>query len=228
MTAPISSSTSATNANADPLAGLSGAGGTMGKDQFIKLLVAQLTHQDPLNPQDSSQMASQLAQFSSVEQLMNINTQLTAQAGSTSSMTSAVNNNSALNLIGKTVMVQDPQIAVGGTDATMNVSADVPAGGGTLKLIIKDASGNIVSTQSIGTVTAGRQTYALADATKGLAAGTYQASFELTDSAGSVTNPAAISSIRVDGVQYGTSGASLTSGGRTFSIGSVMQVFGTN
>ncbi|MBI1809877.1 MAG: hypothetical protein HYR75_08290 [Gemmatimonadetes bacterium] len=229
MTAPIGSSTTTpTSSTTDPLAGLAGAGGAMGKDQFIQLLVAQLTHQDPMNPADSSQMASQLAQFSSVEQLMNINSQLTAQASSGAAMTSAVNNNSALNLIGKTVMVQDPQIAVGGTNATMNVSADIPSSGGTLTLTVKDQNGNTVRTQNIGAVTGGRQTYSLAGITTGLPAGNYTASFALTDGNGTVTNPATITSLRVDGVSYGTNGASITSGGRTISIGSVMQVFGTN
>jgi flagellar basal-body rod modification protein FlgD len=51
-------------------------GGTMGKDAFLKLLVAQMKHQDPLNPMDGQQMAAQLAQFSSVEQLIDANTRL--------------------------------------------------------------------------------------------------------------------------------------------------------
>ena len=50
-----------------------GAGGKLGKDEFLKLLVAQLTNQDPLNPADGQEMAAQLAHFSSVEQLQNAN-----------------------------------------------------------------------------------------------------------------------------------------------------------
>jgi flagellar basal-body rod modification protein FlgD len=47
--------------------------GEMGKDQFLQLLVAQLKHQDPLSPDDGKEMAAQLAQFSSVEQLVTVN-----------------------------------------------------------------------------------------------------------------------------------------------------------
>ncbi len=52
-------------------------GGAMGKDQFLQLLVAQMKNQDPTSPMDGTQMASQLAQFSTVEQLQNANTTLT-------------------------------------------------------------------------------------------------------------------------------------------------------
>ena len=46
------------------------------RDTFLKLLVAQLKNQDPLAPQDGAQFVAQLAQFSSLDQLININQQL--------------------------------------------------------------------------------------------------------------------------------------------------------
>lgn len=52
------------------------SGGSMGKDEFVKLLVAQMSNQDPLNPMDGKDLAVQLAQFSNVEQLLNINTKM--------------------------------------------------------------------------------------------------------------------------------------------------------
>jgi len=68
--APNSSSGSASNAITNA------AGGAMGKDQFVQLLVTEMQNQDPMNPMDGKDLAAQLAQFSSVEQLMNINTKL--------------------------------------------------------------------------------------------------------------------------------------------------------
>lgn len=68
--APNSSSDSASNAITNA------SGGAMGKDQFVQLLVTEMKNQDPMNPMDGKDLAAQLAQFSSVEQLMNINTKL--------------------------------------------------------------------------------------------------------------------------------------------------------
>src|SRR5687768_9545086 len=52
------------------------ASGALGKDAFMKLLVAQISHQNPLKPMDDTAFVSQLAQFSALEQTMGINTRL--------------------------------------------------------------------------------------------------------------------------------------------------------
>jgi flagellar basal-body rod modification protein FlgD len=75
-------------------------GGSMGNDTFLKLLVAQMQFQDPLEPTDSSQMMSQMAQFSQVEGLNNLNKQITA-LGLSQDFSSAV------SMIGKTVTYTD-------------------------------------------------------------------------------------------------------------------------
>ena len=49
----------------------------LGKDAFMQLLVAQIKNQDPLNPTDSSESIAQMAQFSSLEQMQNLNTTMT-------------------------------------------------------------------------------------------------------------------------------------------------------
>jgi len=67
---------------------------TLGKDDFLKLLVAQLKYQDPLKPSDQSQMMSQMAQFSMVEGINNLQASITS-LGTTNSVSQAV------GLIGK-------------------------------------------------------------------------------------------------------------------------------
>ena len=70
-------------------------GGVMGKNDFLLLLAAQLRHQDPLNPQTDGEFASQLAQFSSLEQMQNMNESLSAMA-----------NYQAYSLVGKYVIAE--------------------------------------------------------------------------------------------------------------------------
>lgn len=52
-----------------------GASHSLGKDDFLKLLIKQMTTQDPLNPMDNTQFVSQMAQFSSLEQMTNMNSE---------------------------------------------------------------------------------------------------------------------------------------------------------
>jgi len=66
----------------------------LGKDQFLNLLVAQLKNQDPLSPMDNTQYIAQMAQFSSVEQLMNMSEEISMLR---------LNMGTASSLIGKTV-----------------------------------------------------------------------------------------------------------------------------
>jgi flagellar basal-body rod modification protein FlgD len=64
-------------------------GSELDKNAFLKILTAQLKYQDPSNPADSTQFVSQMAQFTSLEQMTNLNTTMTFQ--------------SANSLVGKTV-----------------------------------------------------------------------------------------------------------------------------
>jgi flagellar basal-body rod modification protein FlgD len=81
----------------------------LGKDAFLRLLTVQLKNQDPLEPIKNEAFVAQLAQFSSLEQLQNINTTLSAgNAGGATregATLAAVGNNTAVSLIGKQVEV---------------------------------------------------------------------------------------------------------------------------
>ncbi len=96
-------------------------GGQMGQDLFLKLLVTQLKYQDPLEPTDSKDMMSQLAQFSSVEGLNAVNKQLTA-------LGIAQDFTASLSMIGKTVAYTDTQ----GSAHTGVVQGVRPDGSGTI------------------------------------------------------------------------------------------------
>ena len=70
----------------------------LGKDDFLKLLLAQLSHQDPTNPMDNNEFIAQMAQFSSLEQINNM-------SNSFAKMAALMNSSDAVNTIGKEVEV---------------------------------------------------------------------------------------------------------------------------
>ena len=69
------------------------------RDAFLSLLVTQLQNQDPLNPTDSAEFTAQLAQFSSLEQLGNVNDNLKELHN----FQASINNSQAVSLIGKEI-----------------------------------------------------------------------------------------------------------------------------
>lgn len=70
--------------------------GAMDKDGFLKLFIAQLTHQDPTSPMDTNESVAQMASFTMVEQITSMNT-TNAQIAKT------LNTSNAVSLIGRTV-----------------------------------------------------------------------------------------------------------------------------
>jgi flagellar basal-body rod modification protein FlgD len=79
---------------------------TLGRDAFLKMLLAQLQHQDPLNPMEGADFSSQLAQFSSLEQMFSMNDHL--ETISTSLVSDGANN--VLDYIGKEVMCENDTV----------------------------------------------------------------------------------------------------------------------
>lgn len=75
---------------------------TLGKDDFLKLLITQLRYQDPMNPVDDREFIAQMAQFSSLEQMQNMNKLLEEFTGAQHAMSMFAQ---ATNLIGKNVKV---------------------------------------------------------------------------------------------------------------------------
>lgn len=63
---------------------------TIGKDQFLKILITQLQNQDPTAPMEDKEFIAQMAQFTSLEQLMNISDQLTAMNQSLGSVSGLI------------------------------------------------------------------------------------------------------------------------------------------
>lgn len=99
---------------------------TLGKEEFLKLFTNQLKYQDPLAPMDSTAFTAQLAQFSSLEQLFNINSGIEKMLSFQGSM----NNGMAVDFIGMTVVAQDGVSGrVIGVEFDQNIATLVLEGG---------------------------------------------------------------------------------------------------
>jgi flagellar basal-body rod modification protein FlgD len=123
----------------------------LGKDAFLKLLITQMQNQDPLNPTEGVEFTSQLAQFSSLEQLSNLNTNFTG----INSVLQAQNNYQAINMVGKGITALSDSMTVedgettGGIVALGETSADT-----TVR--IYDEEGSLVKTLDMGILQAGQ------------------------------------------------------------------------
>ena len=99
----------------------SGANSAMGKDQFLKLFVAQLQHQDPMNPMQDSDFMGQMASFSTLEQVSNLASEnARSNAIGLLGRTVTYKNKDGAELTGtvEKVSTKDgkPSLTVGGTD----------------------------------------------------------------------------------------------------------------
>ncbi len=111
---------------------------SMGKNDFLQLLVTQMKYQDPLDPQSNSEYASQLAQFSSLEQMQNLNT--------------TVNSSQATSLVGKSVAWADSK----GNTFSGTVSS-VKYSNGTAKLMVGGAEVDVSSLLYVGSSDSSQQ-----------------------------------------------------------------------
>ena len=130
----------------------------MGKDEFLQLLVAQMKNQDPINPMDGSQMASQLAQFNSVEQLINVNDGLAELKESQQIMSMGLTNSLAAALTGKQVKALSNQIQLpdGGSANFEYILANSAE---EVEVIIRSESGAEVYRTSMKSVMAGEHEF---------------------------------------------------------------------
>lgn len=189
----------------------------------MKLLIAQMQNQDPMNPMQGDQMAAQLAQFSSLEQLQQINAALTNQSSAAGSLLGAVQSNAAIGTIGHHVLAAGNGIELGGSNATTTVTADISATGAKATLKIYDANGKVVGTRDLGAVKTGRQTFDVGSAADGLN-GNYTYGIDVTDAQGNAVSVQPYMTGRVTGISSGANGLVLNIGGLTVPYTSVVQV----
>ncbi|MEX0912216.1 MAG: flagellar hook capping FlgD N-terminal domain-containing protein [Gemmatimonadota bacterium] len=197
--------------------------GQLGKEEFLQMLVAQLKNQDPMNPMKGDDMAAQLAQFSSLEQLTNISKQLEAQATGQDGLIGSINDTTAMNVLGKTVLAVGDHVEVPG-DGSGSVHLGVGGDGGLATLTIMDETGREVGSRPLGFVGAGRHDVELGSAAEDLPAGSYSYAIDVVDAAGKPVPTQPFVTARIDGVEYGEHGPVLTSGGLLIPFGTILQI----
>ena len=117
------------------------AGSALGKDAFLQLLVTQMKHQNPLDPQENGEFVAQLAQFSSLEGIQALNQSvggILTGMGSSQAL-------QASSLVGRSVIVQNDKAMV---DTTESFTGQVvlPQNITEGKVTIKDKDGNVIKT----------------------------------------------------------------------------------
>lgn len=115
----------------------------LGKDDFLKLMMSQLKYQDPLNPMDGTQYSAQLAQFSSLEQLSNINTSLNNSINANYLLAQSVNNTMAVSLIGKEIKLSGGSFSYSG-ETNIDLGYKLPADARSATINIYDSTGKLV------------------------------------------------------------------------------------
>lgn len=200
----------------------------MGKDEFLLLLVTQLRNQDPTNPMDGQQFAAQLAQFSSVEQLINIDQTLAANGEMNSLLAQSVNSGVAAGLIGKTVEAAGNTVTWNGEgEAALHFEIGKPAG--QVTVTIRDEAGNVVRELSLDDYEAGKHTVAWDGETNAgtrAASGTYTFEVKATGGKDGKESIPATTFIkgRVDRITFGAEGIQLWLGDTAVLMGAVQSV----
>lgn len=185
MTAPITSATSLTNATAAAQAREARVPKkTLDKDAFLTLLVTQLKNQDPLNPQNPDQMAAQLAQFSTVEQLTTANETLKAQAAASAANQLASQTAFGASLVGQRIVADGDTVMVSGGATAIEIEA--PRTGGRARLQLIGADGRTVTERDLGPIPGGAQTLTVND----LPRGTWKYAVTVTNASGAQTKAA--------------------------------------
>lgn len=193
----------------------------MGKDAFFKLMLTQLKQQDPTNPLKSHEMAAQLAQFSSVEQLTNIGQSLEKLGQKEDSSQLEL-----LNLIGKVVSGDSSRIKRVAGDKEHGIDFELKGSAETVQVKIKDVKGKVVKEYELNNLQPGKNKIVwngLNSEGKDLPVGDFRAEI-LAHNGGRKTIVNTRFKGAVDGVQFSKGGPLIVVGGKTMSLRDVKKI----
>ena len=213
----------------------------LGKQEFLKLLITQLKNQDPLNPQEGSAFIAELAQFSSVEQLTNINTTLGNYGGQIDALKALIAElgagigtgqpgaqlGTASNLIGRVVEFRGDHAAWDGSEA-VTFGYDLDNAATDARVLVRDSNGNLVRQVNLGDLEAKQHSFTwdgVNDAGEPVAPGTYTFEVVATGANGDTFHVPTYMRGYVDRINFGQEGMQLRIGGRIISMDDVRSLF---
>ncbi len=199
---------------------------TLQKDDFMKLLLAQMQNQNPLDPAGNTEFVAQLAQFSSLGQMMEMNTNLEKTLENNTRMAEAVNNAMMISYFGKRVSAESDSFYYDGQNPVeLQFSLDSATSTGTLKIF--DENGTAVRSIPLDAMNSGDNTIEW-DAITGIGtnalAGVYSFSIEAFDILNNRVEFTPVFSGVVDGISYKDGKAHLKVGGILIPFASVEQI----
>src|SRR5262245_53522890 len=133
------------NSNYAPAPAPANPKGDMDRNMFMKLLVAELKQQDPLDPMQAREMVEQLSQLSSVEKLHSIDEKLSSLQNLSAASSGIAN----AGLIGRQVVADAHTLLQTGTDAVSG-NFNLASAADTVQVKIRDGAGQLVKTMDLG------------------------------------------------------------------------------
>lgn len=202
------------------------SGGVMGKEDFLKLLLTQMKNQDPLSPLDGSQFASQLAQFSSLEQLVNLNSAVKTSIDADYYLSQSINNTLASTLIGKDVKLDRNSFQSTGQDE-VTLGYNLPKSAKSVTVKVYNESGALVKTFDPAPGMAGdnKLTWDFKDNNGNtVARGNYTFKVEATDANDKTLSASLFILGRIDGIKFSENGTKLILGGFEYSLADILEI----
>ncbi len=190
---------------------------TVGRDEFLKLLTYQLRSQNPLKPYNNQEFATQLAQFSQLEQLTDIRTLLEEQVSTNLLLTQTISNTALPGMLGKVAKAYTSEVNFDGdSPVDLGFQLSYPASSG--RISIYDGTGNLVRTIDLSSTNLNRGDHTIVwdgnnfagDAT---GEGKYTFKAEFTDSKGASFAGDTFINGEIESVRFKTEGTVLVING---------------